>query len=272
MKKSQIYPEAKYEFEELSFEEVCDAYENNDTITGFVEEIRANQKELLIKLGKNIYGHLPFSEVTIYPFTYSSNPNRPLPIQVCTLLSKKVRVKITSIPDDDGIVLSRKKNMEEAYEYLTTCASCMFHITSLLPKMAFGDVGDGINACINVREVCRSRIRNISEYFHAGDMFWVNIIDKDDKKQFFVSYKQTFPRYNPDDFRHGDVYEGRICEAIDDEHTGYYVDIIGCPNVSGILDANSLTPLLTYGTKVECYVCKTSEKGLKLRFVKIIGN
>lgn len=266
MLKSQIFPESYYEFKLLSFEQIKRAYSECKTITGYVEALLTDKKELIVKLGDGIIGHLPFSEVTIYPHTYSKNPSRTLPVQICTLLHKKIRVKVTHI-DENTITLSRKANMEEAHEYIKTCSSVLFHITSIIPSIAFGDIGDGINARLHILEVCKARLKSITEYFHRNDMVWVKVKSFDSKKGFCLSYKDTFAPYCPDNFHVGDVFEGKIGQPVDTEHSGYYVDIF--PNVTGIMDATILTPLLRYGDKVECYVYKADKAGLKLKFVRL---
>ncbi len=268
MSKSKIFPESYYTFNDLSYEELLNAFNNNLTVLGFVEKICTDSGELLIKFGEGLFGRLPFDEVTIYPFSYSSNPNRPLPIQICTLLHKNVRVKITQC-DGNNIKLSRKSNMLEAYEHLKDCSSVLFNITNTTLSMAFGDIGDGIVACMHIKEVCKTRIKNISEYFHPKDNVWVNVLSYDNLRQFRVSYKSTFPAYKPEDFHHGDVYKAKICNPLDKERSAYFVEI--SPNITGIMTTTELTPLLKYGDFIECRVRRADPRGLKLQFIRLMN-
>lgn len=263
--KARILPECCYQFNEMSYEDIKTAYSKQTTITGYVEEILTDKEEVMVKLGENMYGYIPFSEVTIYPLSYSHSSTRLYPVQIAILYHKNVRVKVSNITKE-RICLSRKQNMEEAYEHLKDCSTVYFHITSQTASMAFGDIGAGINGFLRIIDVCKARIRNISEYFHKHDMVWMSVLEVDDTKQFSLSYKNTFPPYSPKDFRTGDVYQGRIGEPVDRLHSGYYIDI--SPNVNGIMDANSMTPILRYGDKVECYISKSDAKGLKLKFLK----
>lgn len=262
---SQILPESSYKFTELSYEEVKNAFEQGQTITGRVVKIIASKSELLVRLGHELFAHLPFSEVTIYPFQYSQNSNRHLPVNICILLNKNIRAKVIEI-DDSNIILSRKQNMEQAYNYLTTCSAVMFHVTNTSTFTAYGDIGDGITARLKIRDVCRARIRNISEHIRQGDTKRVIILNSDDEKRFNVSYRKTFKAFQTDDYPEGMAVQGIVNEAVDDMCSAFFVTI--SPQVSGIMDVNSWNPELFYGDKVECRVTKTSSKGLHLSFMK----
>ena len=266
MLKSQIKPESCYEFVNMSRADILNAYNERETITGYVESILSKEEKVIVKLGEGIFATLPFEETTMYPFSYSQNFLHTLPKEIYTLRSRNIRIKVTSV-DGDNIIVSRKENMIEACDYLAKCTSVLFHITGLKATLAFGDIGDGIPARLSIKDVCKSRLQNIAEYFHINDCIWVNIIGENEDKKFFVSYKDTFPPFNPKDYQRGDVYVGKICQPIDNENLpGYYIDI--SPNVSGILDITPVTPLLRYGDKVECTVRRADERGLKLRFLR----
>ena len=71
----------------------------NVTVTAYVEEIDQENNELLVRVG-DILCHLPFDEVTIYSLTYSKNTQRTIPVQICTLVHNKIRVKVDYI--DEG--------------------------------------------------------------------------------------------------------------------------------------------------------------------------
>lgn len=267
MKMSQIFPESCYTFKALSRSEVVKACESNLTVTGHVEKILADTQELLVTFGNNLIAYLPFSEVSIYDYEYSKNPNRPLPINVCILLGKNIRTKVVEVTDN-RITLSRKKNMEEAYQYLTTCTSCMFHVTSLSVFNAFGDIGDGITARLNIREVSRARIRNIGEAIRKGDTMRVILLDYDHTKRFRVSYKQTYKEFSQNDFFEGMAVRGVVNEPVNKTYKSFFVTL--SPQISGILEVNSWAPELRYGDVVDCAVSKVTEKGVTLTFLKLI--
>lgn len=270
--KSKLLPEASYEFKELTKAEVLEACSQSQTVTGIVVKIRNNS--LIVKLGKQygeeILGTLPFEEVTIYPFTYSRNRKKTLPIQIYTLLDKKIRVKITSVSlisdsEEDDIMLSRKQNMLEAVDYLSKCEYAPFRVVNSLPTKLFGDIGDGINGKIPIKEVTKSRIRNVAEYFHIGDECLVKIISKDELNRFNLSYKETFAKYQPENFVVGDSYHAVVHEPVDQAHSGYFVCIN--PQVTGIMDVDENTRF-EYGDRVTCKVKQANPKGIKFALVK----
>lgn len=264
--RSEVFPEVCYEFEPLSRQQVVVAYKNRKTITGIVEDMILENEELIVKLGNELYGILPFNEVTIYDFVYSEK-HETLPVQIYNLINQKVRVKVKSI-DDEIIMLSRKQNMYDAFNYLTNCEFTQMYITSMRPNVAFGDIGDGIIGRLTVKETSTARIRNVCELFHKGSILWVKCLDTESQNVLSVSYKQTFPTYNPNDFSPGDVLTGKVCGSIDDRGTGYFIAI--SPQISGILDVKKDVPVLQYGHKIQCYVKRADERGLKLDFFKIL--
>ena len=264
MTKSQIFPESCYNFKKLSREQVIEAKENGDTLTGYVESILGETEELEVTLGDNLSARLPFSEVTIYPLHHTANSNRVYPIQIEILLHKKIRVKVTDVTGDQ-ITLSRKQNMLEAYEHLAKCDSAYFHITNVEQAFAYGDIGDGINARLYIREISRNHIKSVSEEFHRGDKVWVAIISANDKKQFELSYRKMFRPYNPDDYKPGDPVQCKVTVPVDDMMTGYYTSVT--PQVRGIVDTDQV---LQYGDRILCTVNRAAEKGLKLRLVRVL--
>ena len=273
MLKSKILPESEYTFKELSWLDIENAWRDAETITGKVTEILTDKEVLIVLLGKSdnggdIVGILPFSEVTIYPFKYSSNPNRILPLQIATLKNKLIRVKVAYIKDE-YIKLSRKANMLNAIEHLKECEFAFFVVQSLTEKMCFGDIGDGIVGCISIKNISKSRIANVCERLHKGDKTWTKILSFNEERQsFFLSYKDVFREYDPKNYKHGDTIVCTVCTPVDSSHSGYFAEV--SPQVSGIVDSNNLTPILAYGDKIECFIKTTSKNGLKLRYVRHI--
>ena len=267
MKMSKIYPESQYTLQPLTRELLVKACSENTTVTGRVEKILTQSRELLVWFNGGIFGYLPFEEATIYDYQYSKNPNRQLPINICILLGRNVRVKVTQVTEE-RISLSRKKNMLEAFEYLKSCSSATFHTTNLTVYNAFGDIGDGINAKINVREASKARIRNIGEVIRKDDVMRVAIMCHDDTRRFEVSSRQLHKEFEPEDFFEGMAIRGTVNEALDDTYSAFFIMVN--PQVCGIMDVNSWTPELCYGDKIEATVTKVTPKGINLTFNKLI--
>jgi len=264
MIKSNILPESCYVFKNLSRESIINAHKENSTITGLVEKILYDKEELLVKLGQDIFAYLPFNEVTIYPFRYSKNPKRKLPLQICMLLHKEIRVKVTSITDS-RIELSRKDNLNEMCNFIKNCDIVPFKITHMTTTMVFGDCGNGVDGCMNIGELSRTFIKNTSEYVHKGQLIWVKVLHCNENNSFALSYKETFPRYDPENFKEGDAVVGKVGMPVNEKQTAFYVSI--SPQVYGIFTVRDWMPHFNYGDTVECSITSTTPNHLKLRFL-----
>ena len=261
-----LMPENEYLFKKEGYtkKEFESIIKENQTVTAFVEEINKESNELVVRIGEKLC-HLPFDEVTIYPLSYSKNLQRTIPVQICTLLHKKIRVKVIYMKDDE-IYVSRRKNMEEAAAIIKECSTVYCRVYNMSTKHVFCDIGDGINAILIMREITKTRANTTSEFFHIGSTFSAMILSVDDMNRFKISYKQMFKPYDPKDYVSGDCLACRVHAPVDNNMSGFYVSVT--PQVSGILDVTQWMPTLRYGDKVEAIVTKANDKGIKLRFLR----
>lgn len=265
---NSILPEMLYNTENLNFNDVEEALLSNKTIVGRVQSLSEDTQELLVEIGDNLIAFLPFNEVTIYPLTYSKKYSEPhSPLQVTSLKNKIICTKVKEIINGK-IILSRKENMIEAYTSIKNEKMLPFNVTSINKTSVFGDVGYGIHAKIHISDLCKCRIRSATEICNVGDCFYVSVMDFDEFQRVNVSYKETFPKYDPTVFKAGDIITGTVNEAINSPNTGHYINI--APQVSGILDHKSWHPTLQYGDTVECIISKVSPKGLHLKLVQVL--
>ena len=263
-----LKPEGEYSLrvEPYSNQDFVNFVMKNTTVTGYVERIDTENSELLVRIGENIC-HLPFDEVTIYPLTYSKNTERTIPIQICTLLHKKIRVKVVYINDSE-IFVSRRKNMIEAVSIIKKYKIVYCRVNNLSAKYCFLDIGDGINAILNIREISKCRANSTSEFFHVGDKFSAKILSYDELNRFSVSYKKMYKKYDMNDYIEGDCHVCKVYSPVDEACSGFYVSIT--PQVSGILDVTSWMPPLKYGDSVEAIVTNANPKGVKMRYVRSV--
>jgi len=262
-----IMPEVQHSYKSLCIEEVIEAFENNEPITGFVERINANAQVVNVRLGVGVLAYMPFSEVTLYPLRYNKSFSSTIPTNAAQLLNKKIRIRVTSIVDD-YITVSRKQNMQLAFQTLVEKQTATMHITEIIEKSVFGDIGDGINGKIYISEVCQTHIKSASEILNLGDIINVVILKPDAQKRLSVSYRQTFPPYVKDDYPKGIIIKGKITDAIEKNNRKFYYVYIS-PQVSGILCLRN-DELFRYGDKIQCTVVDTSDRGLYLKFCHFI--
>lgn len=258
---TEIRPEIRHTFVPLTREEIVSAYKTGTTVTGFVESISASKSVIEVRLGKGIMGIIPFSEATMYPLRYSKKHKSNVPVNIWCLSMKKVRVKITKISDDE-IILSRKQNMLEAYSKLQNMKKSSMHITEVIEKSAFGDIGEGLTGKILINEVCRTHIQHVKQRLSVGQVINVAMLGVDSEKRFAASYRQMFKPFCKEDYPLGMVVTGKIGDWIQvTDASKYYVEIT--PQVTGILTIYKHYHL-DYGTSVECVVTGANDKGLYL--------
>ena len=258
----KLMPEHDYSFNLLTREEITEG----SAITGFVEKILPDKKIVRVRLGIGLVADMPFSETTIYPLRYSTKRESAIPSNIWCLLKKRIRVKVIKITPDE-IFVSRKQNMQDAFEKLQNITSTKMYITEVIPKTAFGDIGDGIVGKILINNVCRCHIQSVRDYLHRGQSIDVVIMSTDAEQRFNVSYKDACKPYNPDDYKVGMTIVGKIGNWIKvTKVSEYYVNI--SPQVSGILNINKHMHL-DYGTDVECLITGVGDKGLFLELVRV---
>lgn len=261
---TDLRPEILHDFVSLTQVELNTAYAKGFTITGFVENILPEKEILEVRLGNDIIGILPFSEATMYPLRYSQKYESTIPTNVRCLVKKKVRVKVTKISGDE-ITLSRKQNMLEAYYKLHNVKNVSMHITQVIEKSAFGDIGEGLAGKILINEVCKTHIHHVNQRLSIGQIIDVVMLGVDSEKRFAVSYKQTFAPFRKEDYPIGTIVTGRIGDWIKVADTSkYFVEVT--PQVPAILIINKHHHL-EYGTEAECVVTGASDKGLYLELL-----
>ena len=261
-------PESGKDYKNLRQSELCQAFNDNKTVTGFVTKIDAENETLKIHLGSGNMALLPFSEATIYDFTYNSRS--PLPVQIYTLLNKHVQVKITHFqPESNIIFVSRKQNMRIAYDYflkLPKYSQVRGIVVSNTDTTAFMDIGAGIVGTVHINEACVFRASNISDFLPKGTIANEKKLDVGENSYFILSNKEL----DRDDLK---GYIGQEFTAIVDAPVvnttanGYFVHIT--PQLKGIMDAPKGI-YLPEGAEVKVLVHNYSRRGLKLVLKEIL--
>ena len=263
--KSVLFPEICYKFIGLTLQSVTNALNGDYAITCVPKYVDQKRKEVVVKLGEGLWGYLPYEEVTIYRMFKIYSVSKNIPVQIIDILEKNIRAKILRI-EDGRIILSRKANMLEDFEYLKTCSLVRIHVTRMSWTKLYGDIGDGIVGSMDIREICNSKISNVKEQFRVGDILWVKVQSVQDKLTFFLSYKERFPKYDPSDYEVGSLISCIVTVPLNDPITGYYA--IVTPQVRGIVNTKENTPYLRYGSKITAKIIGKNEQGLKLVFVR----
>lgn len=261
-------PENGKDYKNLSCTALYRAFSDNKTVTGFVTKIDAENETIKVHLGSGHMALLPFSEASIYDFTYNSRS--PLPVQIYTLLNKHIQVKITQFESEPGVILvSRKQNMRIAYDYflkLPKYSQVRGIVVSNTDTTAFMDIGAGIVGTVHINEACVFRASNISDFLPKGTIANVKKLDVGENSYFILSNKEL----DREDLKD---YLGKTFTAIVDAPVvntninGYFVHIT--PQLKGIMDAPKGI-YLPEGAEVKVLVHNYSRRGLKLVLKEIL--
>lgn len=261
-------PENGKDYKNLSCTALYRAFSENKTVTGFVTKIDAENETIKVHLGSGHMALLPFSEASIYDFTYNSRS--PLPVQIYTLLNKHIQVKITQFESEPGVILvSRKQNMRIAHDYflkLPKYSQVRGIVVSNTDTTAFMDIGAGIVGTVHINEACVFRASNISDYLPKGTDATVKKLGINENSYFILSNKELDREDLKDYF--GKTFTAIVdAPVVNTNINGYFVHIT--PQLKGIMDAPKGI-YLPEGAEVKVLVHNYSRRGLKLVLKEIL--
>jgi len=183
--------------------------------------------------GENFPGIIETSELSIYPIDCFEGTKTPkfLP----NLFGHCITAKIINF-SQGKYILSRKITMQEALEQISIGQIVEARKISVHPKIAFVDIGGGLNAIIPTHEVTSSLISDIRPVFSKMKYFSVKILTESTnyKNKFIVSYKQAID-LKP--ISKGDIVIGKATNLLEDG-SGIFVEL--SPIQTGIADIENL--------------------------------
>ena len=260
-----------------TMEDVMEAYLQNQTLTGKVTYIHYASKTLQVILGEGILAVMPWSEATIYKFSYKSEKMPTLPTQISTLLYRKVRVKVKEILEDGTIVVSRKENMLKALEEVKFTweeETYQAVVTGKYPSGIFMDIGEGLIAFCHVSEISMCRV-NVDTWVKKGETYSVKIVDVSDAEDNYRMNCSIRKANNTtiDDFKEGQIVNVRISNPVYNGYTisGYFAEL--SPNITGIADIRYEEANIREGELVYAIInrIKSNEDGLVRTHLTILG-
>lgn len=254
-------PEICYDFIPLTLEEIHKAHKNNETITGYVEEIYPNEHYISVRLHQDLFAVLPYNEVSIYENEYVDSEDYKM---ARILKGKNIRMKVTNI-QGENVYVSRRKSMMEALSHLKNCDCVVSHVYYITKNCACADIGNGIVGYIPINEMAVSYIKSICEYINKGAILKLKILNFNHQNTAYMSYHQALPKTN---VKVGSLVDCNVTRKVDDIPTGYFALIN--PTLCGIVDKTLYCPYLLYGDRIQCVVVGKSKSGLKLRFLKML--
>lgn len=267
MNERKIYPESYYKVDKkMSNSKLCALQNHDGFVVGKVTRWSSTIQSMYVDLGNGFTGILPLEEISVYPVNYIDGL---LSVGGYTLIGKTICASIISI-NGFKVYLSRKKNMQKAFEFLCTMEdpTVFSHILSVYPQSIYLDIGHGISGMLYVCNLTTSRLNHVSDIgLKKGDNITTRIISYDSDKYFInLTYKDLFKDLSSS-YDIGDLIEVIVLTPINKIKDGYfaYVD----PATSAIINppSNNPTNEIEYGSKVIASVRNSNSGKLKLTFI-----
>jgi len=174
-------------------------------------------------------------------------------IAILTRVGKTVCCKVTDIPPDGDVLLSRAAAQREARDYLTATLRpgdiLPAVVTSLTGFGAFCDIGCGVTALLGIENVSVARIAHTRDRFREGQQIYAVVRSVDRALgRVSLSHKELLGTWeeNAARFRAGQTVPG-IVRSVKDY--GVFVELT--PNLSGLADP---APDLKPGDGVSVYL------------------
>lgn len=264
MKLMQPMPECWYQVNQnTSYEELSRKQSSNEFVVGKVFRWCEAENYFKVDLGNNYIATLPIEEASIYPTQF---PDGKLSGEAFSIIGQNICAKIKTL-SPDNIILSRKANMEEAFEYIYDLLDCTVNcsIKTIKETTIFIDVGHGISGMIHVTEFSSSRVKNI-KYLGCKEGDSINMkIKSIDKEKFHITlgYKELYENIS-DKFDYHEFVEVIALNPVQNTPNACFCWVN--PNTSAIMNFPPYVNI-PYGSKILARVRASKPQKLKLSYV-----
>lgn len=266
----KVMPESFYSLDdEMSLDKITRAKNSGDFLVAKAVKWSEASQSVMADLGNDFKGEIPLNEFSIYPVT---RPDGSVSPTVYSLLGKNICVCVQAICDNK-IVLSRKANMLNGFNFIKQCETQIVtcSITAIANYGLFVDVGFGINGLIKLVDLTTSRVHTPSDLgFTSKQFIDARVISIDsDKNQISLSHKDLFEN-DAYSLTPGDIVEVITLDPLNAEENGYFVYL--SPNTPALMDP-PFGLKIPYGSRVSAVVKSFSKKHpdkVRLRFLSFI--
>lgn len=270
-KTAKIMPESFYSLDsEMSLKKLDRSRESKELLVGKVLWWDSNSESFNVDLGNGFLGVLPLALASIYP---PKSEDGLLTAPLRSIIGKNILVTIYRIIDfTDGthcIVLSRKDNMQYAFDHFSNCIGQTVEccITSLSSIGAFVDIGYGVTGLIDHSVLSVSRSISCLEYIGLtrGTKLIAKIISIEDNHHIQLNFKDQFENL-AFKLKPGDLIEATILRDV----CGYFAYVN--PNTPTSIDLPLHSQQCKIGSKVIARVINsrpTYPELLRLTFVSL---
>lgn len=255
----RLNPESAYYLDEsLTMDDVREAYKYNDSLTGRVTQIDANNKTILVSLNDKITAKMSWDDVTIKKLTPKYTETTQIPPQISTLFQKKIRVKVKGVLEN-VIYVSRKANMVEAWNIIQKLPKehvfkAAYTGTDEYGTCLFYDIAEGLIAFCHVYQCTSVFVHDMDKWLTYGEIHEVVLLDTDDNDNYLLncSRKKACVKGIKELSKY-QVVDVKIAHPTNDLK-GYHVEVT--PLIAGIADLPFDKRNLKYGEVVKACVKK----------------
>lgn len=255
----------------MSLDKLIQAQDTQEPITGTVTLWNSQKKEFEVNLGNGFIGYLPIDSSTVYPLFVEDEVLTP---SLRMIIGKPITINVKYIEiinEQPIITLSRKENMQIAFEYLSSSVGEIIEcsVKSFSSFGVFVDAGNGISGLIHSKDLSIPHVYDYTELgFDIGDKITAKVISVDAHKYHVkLSYKDQFENLALK-LNHSDLIEAIVLDPMND--LGYFAYLN--PNTPAVIDfPEEIT--CSYGSKVIASVKgprANNPEELKLKFVSFI--
>ena len=250
----------------LTEDNIQECIKNKKILQGIVESCD-NEYNLHIKLGNNIEGIMPRSEVEGINVDENGLPK----VNLCTgKVNRYVQFKIKGITKENVALLSRKEVQNEALHWVKNDLKVGDMLTGIVKRIenygVFIEIGGGVVGLAHIEDLSIARIKSPFERLNIGQRIniMVKSIDKENGR-LILSYKEMLGTWeeNADMFSVGMKARGIVRET-EKNKNGIFIELM--PNLVGMAEYEEG---LEYGQKVDVYIKKIDYERKKVKLLVV---
>lgn len=226
-----------------------------EILSGYVTKCDTEQG-LTVKFGDKT-GYIPFNELEYSPYGEETKP-----IAAISKVGKTVNFKVLSY-SENGIILSRKASMKEAYDEFVKNLKpgdiVDAKITHIEKYGAFCDIACGLTYILPIENFCVTRVDNAKEALRGIKFIKAIVSGQNKAGKLILTHKELLGDWDMEAglFESGNVVAG-IVRSVEDY--GVFIELT--PNLSGLAEA---TDKVRVGDRVNVLIKSIIPEKMKIK-------
>lgn len=201
-------------------------------VSAFILDYDSNTKNIIAQVnGKRAM--IALNDISIYPKASIKDENIDN-LYFNRLLGKQINCEVIGFKD--GYILSRAKLMEKKIQKYQKGDIVVATIISASDKALYLEFDEGLSGIMYINQITSAKLKKPLDIYSFNDTIKCKIIKKKDG-YFELSRLDLYKSVNLN-LKYGDKVKCKITKKLDDG-SGYFVEVISNPNISGIFDINN---------------------------------